>query len=138
MNGGKGTFVEPIFLTIDDVIFIHRRELEQAGGERGVRDMRLVESATMAPQATFEGQWLHHGVFEMAGAYVVGFVQNHPFVDGNKRTGAAAALTFLYLNGYEVEEQHPEEFADIVLRFVTHEIGREQIVEYFRARSHTR
>jgi len=130
--------VEPIFLTVDDVLFIHRRELEQAGGESGVRNMQLVESATMAPQATFEGQWLHNDVFEMAGAYVEGFVQNHPFVDGNKRTGAAAALTFLYLNGYAVEERYPEELADIILQFVTHEINREQIVEYFRAHSQAR
>jgi len=130
--------VAPIFLTIDDLIFIHRRELEQAGGESGVRDVGLVESATFAPQASFEGEWLHKDLFEMAGAYLVSFVQNHPFVDGNKRTGTAAALTFLYLNGYEVAEDKPEKLADKVLQFVTHEIEREELVEYLKTHSHER
>lgn len=58
----------------------------------------------------------------------------HPFVDGNKRTALASALTFLYLNGYTVEESYNEELADLVLNFVTKKISKEEIAEYFRAK----
>ncbi len=129
---------KPHFVTVDDVLYIHRREIERAGGDPGVRDFGLVESSTAAAQATFEGEWLHEDLFAMAGAYVAAFVQNHPFVDGNKRTGTAAALTFLSLNGYELTEEHAGELADVILQFVTHEIDRDEVVEYLRSHAHER
>ena len=129
---------DPCFLSVEDIRHIHRREIEQAGGDPGIRDHGLVESSTYAAQASFEGEWLHSDLFEMAGAYLVAFVQNHPFVDGNKRTGTAAALTFLYMNGYELTEDHPQELADIVLDFVTHAIDRDSLVNYLRLHSEHR
>ncbi len=129
---------EPHFLTVDDVLYIHRREIEQAGGDPGVRDFGLVESSTVAAQASFEGNWLHEDLFAMAGPYLAAFVQNHPFVDGNKRTGTAAALTFLFLNGYELTEEDAGELADVILQFVTHAIDRDAVVEYLRSHAHER
>jgi len=64
---------EPHFLTVDDILYIHRREIERAGGDPGVRDFGVVESSTAAAQASFEGDWLHEDLFAMAGAYIVGF-----------------------------------------------------------------
>ncbi len=75
------------FLTLDDVLIIHDKQIALFGGERGVRDMGLLESAIATPQATFQGQLLHDGVLSIASAYLYHVVQNHPFMDGNKRAG---------------------------------------------------
>jgi death-on-curing protein len=86
--------MEPIFLTLDEVLEIHEQQIELYGGSHGVRDMNLLESALGVPQATFGGEYLHPTVGAMAAAYLFHITQNHPFFDGNKRTGANAAITF--------------------------------------------
>jgi death-on-curing protein len=91
--------VNPQFLSLDEVLDIHRDQIERYGGTLGVRDAELLESALAAPQSGFGDQYLHGDLFEMASAYLFHVVQNHPFLDGNKRVGTAAALTFLMLNG---------------------------------------
>ena len=74
-------------------------------------------------------------IFEMAAAYVESVCVRHPFVDGNKRTGAVCALTFLLLNGYEIDEIYDEELADKVLDLVTHQIDRQGLADFFRTRA---
>ena len=95
--------MNPQFLTFDEVMDIHRDQIERYGGTLGVRDAALLESALAAPQSGFGDQYLHGDLFEMASAYLFHLVQNHPFLDGNKRVGTAAALTFLVLNGVEAK-----------------------------------
>lgn len=95
--------MNPQFLTLDEVMDIHRDQIERYGGMLGVRDLELLESAIAAPQSGFGDQYLHGDLFEMASAYLFHVVQNHPFLDGNKRVGIAAALTFLELNGVETK-----------------------------------
>ena len=90
---------EPQFLGLEEIIEIHQDLFKQYGGASGVRDMGLLQSALAMPRAQFGGQFLHADLFEMAAAYCFHIVQNHAFVDGNKRTGAAAADIFLTLNG---------------------------------------
>ncbi|MBT9557553.1 MAG: type II toxin-antitoxin system death-on-curing family toxin [Myxococcales bacterium] len=94
---------EPVFLTVEDVIAIHALQVERFGGSPGLRDAALVESAVAQAQASFGGQFVHNDLFEMAAAYHFHLVQNHAFVDGNKRIGLAAALVFLDLNGLPIE-----------------------------------
>lgn len=89
----------PDFLTLEDVLDIHARQLARYGGGEGVRDLGLLESALSQPQATFGGEYVHQGLWEMASAYLFHLVSNHPFIDGNKRVGLLAALVFLELNG---------------------------------------
>src|SRR3990167_7124510 len=93
--------MDPQFLTLDEVLAIHRDQIKRYGGTLGVRDVELLESALAAPQSGFGDQYLHGDLFEMASAYLFHLVQNHPFLDGNKRVGTAVALTFLMLNGVE-------------------------------------
>lgn len=95
--------MSPEFLGVDDVLLIHQDQIERYGGAAEVRDAGLLASAVETPRGTFEGRFLHADVFEMAAAYLFHIVQNHPFADGNKRAGAAAALVFLDLNGVEME-----------------------------------
>lgn len=93
-----------IFLTLAEVIEIHSDQIVSYGGQKGIRDMNLLSSALAMPQASFEGAFLHPTLFEMASAYAYHLSQNHPFMDGNKRTGLAAALVFLELNGVSVPD----------------------------------
>jgi len=98
---------EPEFLNVEDVIEIHATQLEVYGGPAGLRDRGLLESAVAQPQASFGGELAHGGLFEMAAAYLFHIVSNHPFVDGNKRTGVLAAVVFLDVNGISID--HPSE-----------------------------
>ncbi|MBL9030139.1 MAG: type II toxin-antitoxin system death-on-curing family toxin [Phycisphaerae bacterium] len=92
----------PEFLRVDDVLQIHQDQIERYGGSPDLRDPGLLTSAVDTPRAMFDGKYLHGDLFEMAAAYLFHIVQNHPFVDGNKRTGIAAALVFLDLNGIDM------------------------------------
>ena len=87
------------FLDLEDVLLVHARQLAEHGGQEGVRDQGLLESAIAMAQATFGGEYLHEDLFEMAAAYAFHVAQNQPFVDGNKRTALACAIVFLEING---------------------------------------
>ena len=92
----------PRFLEVEQVLALHEIQLRLYGGSAGLRDAGMLESAVEMPRSGFGGEYLHADVFEMAAAYAFHIVMNHPFVDGNKRTGFHAALVFLDLNGYEL------------------------------------
>jgi death on curing protein len=96
---------EPEFLTLDEVLALHADQIDRYGGSHGIRDLGLLESAHAAPRAAFAGGFLHGTVPEMAAAYLYHLVRNHPFVDGNKRAGLAAAIAFLGLNGLWLEAE---------------------------------
>lgn len=95
------------FLTLAEVVEIHADQIGRYGGSSGLRDINLLSSAAAMPYASFHGRFLHADLFEMAAAYAFHICQNHPFVDGNKRTALATALVFLELNGVSVND--PEE-----------------------------
>ena len=124
----------PIFLSLDEVIEIHRDMIERYGGSAGIRDMGLLQSAVAMPQAGFGGQFLHGDLFEMAAAYLFHIVQNHPFTDGNKRGGAAAAIVFLELNGVEVKVSN-ELLAATVLDVAQGKITKAAIIEFLKTHS---
>lgn len=104
----------PLFLRIDEVLALHQEQIRLFGGARGIRDLRLLESAVGTPAASFDGTLLHDTLFEMAAAYLYSICRNHPFVDGNKRTAVASALTFLALNGVEIVADE-DEFYELVI-----------------------
>jgi death on curing protein len=121
----------PEFLTLDEVLEIHRDQIERYGGSPGVRDVGLLESAVFMPQATFGGQFLHKDLFEMAAAYLFHLAQNHPFVDGNKRVGAVAAFVFLAINGQDLIAP-PEDYEKMVLSVACGETGKETIADFLK------
>ncbi|MBI4371913.1 MAG: type II toxin-antitoxin system death-on-curing family toxin [Elusimicrobia bacterium] len=92
----------PKFLTLPEILDFHDDLISEFGGSRGVRDLGLIESAVAMPQSGVGDEFFHAFPFEMAAAYAYHIAQNHPFVDGNKRTALTAALTFLEINGYPV------------------------------------
>ena len=90
--------MDPVFLSLDEVLEIHEQQIELYRGSHGIRDSGGLESAVATPQATFGGEFLHRSLPAMAAAYLFHLCQNHPFLDGNKRAGANAAITFLLMN----------------------------------------
>ena len=86
------------FLELDQVLALHVDQIERYGGKEGVRDLAMLESAVAVAEASYGGKYLHATLPEMAAAYLFHIAQNHPFIDGNKRTAAAAMFMFLYLN----------------------------------------
>ena len=86
-------------LSIETVVEIHAEAIKQFGGLGGVRDENLLASAVLAPHSTFGGKSPYHDLVEIAAAYLFYICNNHPFLDGNKRTALMAAIVFLRING---------------------------------------
>jgi death-on-curing protein len=93
-----------------EVLLILQDQIRRYGGAYGVRDTDLLSSALAMPSASFEGRYLHKDLYEQGAAYAFHICQNHPFIDGNKRTALATALVFLSLNGIELEDPNEELF----------------------------
>lgn len=125
--------MNPVFLSLAAVLEIHRQQVEFYGGLDGVRDQGGLESAIGTPQATFGGEYLHGSVPAMAAAYLFHIAKNHPFLDGNKRTGANAAITFLYVNGWTLNLDVPELIA-VVLAVASGTMGKAELTELFAAK----
>lgn len=126
--------MEPAFLGLTELVEIHQDQINRYGGEPGIRDLALLQSALGAPMATFQGAYLHSDLFEMAAAYLFHLTKNHPFVDGNKRTGAAAALVFLLINGHELDVR-PDRLADLVLEVAGGAVAKSEVAVFLRKHS---
>ena len=126
--------MEPVFLTLDEILAIQAEQIQRYGGTEGLRDRRLLESAIAMPAATYAGEFLHPTLFEMAAAYLFHLCNNHPFLDGNKRTALAACLAFLWLNDLEVVTD-PDEIADLVLGVADGSVGKAQVAVYLNGHS---
>jgi len=118
--------VIPEFLNIEDVLEIHTMQLARYGGGDGLRDQSLLESALAQPQATFGGEFVHDGLFAMAAAYLFHITSNHPFIDGNKRTGLLSALVFLDLNGIAIERES-EKLYDLTMAVAEGRADKDEI-----------
>jgi death-on-curing protein len=90
------------YLSLEEVLSLHSLLIAQSGGSSGLRDRGALESAVTQPEASFGGEELYPMISAKAAALGHSLIQNHPFVDGNKRVGHAAMEVFLLLNGYEV------------------------------------
>jgi death on curing protein len=123
--------MQPLFLDLDHVLQIHRSLIERYGGSQGLRDAGLLHSAIAMPQASFGGEFLHKDLFEMAAACLYHIVQNHPFLDGNKRTGAAAAIVFLAINGVEIQNDE-EGLVGLTLAVAQGGAGKQEVAAFFR------
>jgi death-on-curing protein len=123
--------VSIVFLSVEEVRMIHARQVAAAGNAGEIRDERLLESAVAAPQAAVTGQYLHRDLAEMAAAYLFHLAKNHPFVDGNKRVAAEAAVMFLEANGLHFVADE-DEFADLVLNVARGTADKAAIAAFFR------
>lgn len=122
--------MDPLFLTVAEVLSLHADQIAEHGGSHGVRDIGLLESAIGNAAATFGGEFLNATIFEMAAAYLYGICKNHPFVDGNKRAAAAAALTFLDLNGVEIDADQ-DDLYDLVIGVAEGRVSKAAAAVFF-------
>jgi death on curing protein len=119
------------YLTVGEVLEIYSRVMNQSGGGVGIRDLGALESAVAQPRMTFNGKELYPSVAEKASALGYSLIQNHPFIDGNKRTGHAAMETFLILNGYEISASTDEQ-VEILLGVASGKISRKVFTDWLQ------
>lgn len=119
------------YLTVGEVLEIYSRVMEQSGGSVGILDLGALESAVAQPRMTFNGEELYPTIVEKVSALGFSLIQNHPFVDGNKRTGHAAMEAFLMYNGYEISASVDEQ-AEIVLGVASGKLDRQVFTDWLR------
>jgi len=118
------------FLTMSEILVIYEDQIRRYGGQYGIRDISLLSSALALPESTYDGKYLHKNIPEMACAYAFHISENHPFIDGNKRTALASALVFLDLNGYEFTSSEEEVYETMML-VAKGEFKKEQLKDFF-------
>jgi death-on-curing protein len=119
------------YLTLNERLQLHHRVIEQSGGFAGIHSVGALESALAQPRMTFGGEDLYPTIAEKAAALGFSLISNHPFVDGNKRTGHAAMEVFLFLNGYEIDASVDEQ-ERIILQLAAGELERQAFTEWLR------
>jgi death-on-curing protein len=119
------------YLILSKVLELYRRIMDQSGGTMDIRDLGALESALAQPRMTFGGTELYPSIAEKAASLGFSLINNHPFVDGNKRTGHAAMEVFLILNGYEIEASTDEQ-ERVILQVASGEMRREVFTEWLR------
>jgi death-on-curing protein len=120
------------YLTLSEVLNLYSQIMERSGGAVGIRDMGALESALAQPHMTFGGQDLYPTLGEKAAALGYSLIMNHPFVDGNKRTGHAAVEVFLLLNGFEIRAAVDEQ-EQLILHMAAGETARTEFSAWLRA-----
>ena len=122
------------YLTPEQVLFIHARLIAETGGEHGVRDLGLLQSAVSRLQAVFDGNELYSDIYQKAAALLESLINNHPFVDGNKRTGITATAMFLQINDYFLTASN-QEVESFVLSVASGKQSVQTIAEWLRLHS---
>jgi death-on-curing protein len=127
------------FLSLRNVLRIHEDTIAQEGGTHEIRDEGLLASAVDMPQSSFAGEYLHRDLAEMAAAYLYHICQNHPFLDGNKRTAAFSSLLFLAVNGISDDDLPSQaDWEEITLTVAAGTKSKSDVAEYLRSKGITR
>lgn len=122
------------YLNPEQVLFIHARLIAETGGEHGLRDLGLLQSAVSRPQAVFDGNELYPDIVHKAAALLDSLINNHPFVDGNKRTGITTTAMFLQMNEYSLTASN-QDVVSFVLSIATGKQSIQTIAEWLRQHS---
>ena len=125
---------EPIWLALDEINAIHLAMLAAHGGLEGTRDEGLLAAAAVRPQQLYAYEEPKPDLCALAAAYTMALVRNHPFVDGNKRTGFVAAGVFLGMNGLDLNASEVEA-ASMVIALAASEMDEKTFAQWFRERT---
>ena len=126
--------ITTLYLTLEQLLVIHEDQIDRYGGTSGIRDLALLESALFRPQTTFGGKDLYLTIFDKAAALIHSLIQNHSFIDGNKRTGTVASLVFLAMNGWEIKVEQ-DELVQIALSIATKGFSIDEISHWLQTNS---
>lgn len=118
-------------ILVVDILALHQKSIIDFGGSHGIRGIGLLESAIARPFQTFGGEDLYPTIFEKAAALAESLIINHPFVDGNKRTGMLAMSGFLIVNNFYFTADSPD-FYNFVINISTGSLSFEEIVEWLK------
>ena len=118
------------FVSVGDAIIIHRRMVDEFGGDSGLRDRGLLESALAMPKAMFGGDYLHVDLPSMAAAYHYHLCANHPFIDGNRCVAVAVAEVFLRANGLQLEATD-DEIVELTLAVASGATGKPEVIDFY-------
>lgn len=121
------------YLSLQEVISLHSLLISQSGGSSGLRDRGALESAVAQPEASFGGEDLYRDLASKAAALGHSLIQNHPFIDGNKRIGHAAMEVFLLLNGHEIDASVDDQ-ETIVIDVASGKVSRIELGEWISKR----
>ena len=121
-------------IELEEIEQIHKTLIEFFGGSQGIRDLSALKSALARPFQTFENKDLHPTPIYKAAALIESILINHPFIDGNKRTGYVAMRSFLIYNGFDIEATQDEKY-QFVINIASGKIRLEEIIEWLE--SHT-
>jgi len=116
-------------ISLEVVLELHHELIHRTGGSAGIRDLNGLKSALAQPRMTFGGQDLYPTLVEKAAALGFSLIQNHPFVDGNKRVGHAVMELFLYLHGFEIDAPADEQ-ETIILQVAASQRSRADLVQW--------
>ncbi len=117
------------YLTLDEVLELHRMVLGQSGGAPGILNFGVLESAVAQPYMAFAGEEIYPTLADKTAALAFSLIQNHPFVDGNKRVGHAAMETFLVLNGHELTADVAKQ-EEVVLQVAASKMNRKALTSW--------
>jgi death-on-curing protein len=115
------------YLTVAEVLAMHADQIERYGGAPGVRDQGLLEAALYRPQTGY-----YAGLIEEAAALWESLAQNHPFIDGNKRTAFAATYTFLAINGARLTTDAQETYVFVAALYAANQFSFDKLVPWLR------
>lgn len=121
-----------IFFDYDQVVKIHSLLVAKTGGTDGVRDKNLLESALKTPFQTFDGSELYQTILDKASQFCYSLIENHPFLDGNKRIGVHLTLLFLKLNGVELSYSQ-NELIEFGLNIASGKMNKEDIKNWLHS-----
>lgn len=120
------------YITFEYALKVHDELIDQYGGRKGILHEGLLRSALEMPRARFNGKDLHRTIFDKVAAYLFHIIQNHSFVDGNKRTGAMIAMVFLASNFKGAFFILEAEYQDLILGVAQGAVTKKEIAKFFR------
>lgn len=119
------------FLSLEEVLYLHRRLLERFGGRQGVRDLGLLDSALARPRSGY-----YESLSEQAAALLQSLARNHVFTDGNKRIAFASCAVFLQLNGYDLQMSADDAEHFLIERVIRSHAELAEITEWLERHMH--
>jgi len=119
------------YFEMEEIVTFHSKMIKKYKGLRGLREMGLLVSVVNNPKMTFDGKQLYPDVFAKSACYLYGIVKNHPFIDGNKRTGSFVAYLFLRKHG--VIPPPLDLYEELVVKVADGKVSMEEVAEFFRS-----
>ncbi len=124
------------YITYQYVIEVHDKLIEEYGGRKGILNEGLLRSALETPKARFDGRDLHRTIYDKTAAYLFHLIQNHPFVDGNKRTASMTAMVFFASNCKKGFTIFDADYQELILGVAQGAVTKKEIAAFFRKSQH--